>query len=331
MRALTSSTAAWALGPAWDDLLARSVSNVPFLTRDFLAAWWETLGEGEAQVLVAGAEPDRPLVIAPLALCPDGGVRPIGAAVAADYLDLIAAPADLELGWRLVVEWLAARDDWRTFEFPCLPDWSPSHEIVARLAAEAGWTVELVADAVCPAIALPSSWDDYLAGLRGKDRHELRRKISRLQRLADQERFTSVGPEDDLPTAIDDFLTLHRLSNPAKAGFWTARMERFFRRLLAAAHERGWLRLFFQEIDGARAAAVLAFRYGDRYYVYNSGHDPAYRELAAGVVCMARSLQTAIAEGVAVFDLLQGDERYKYAFGATDTRIYRCLARRPSA
>jgi CelD/BcsL family acetyltransferase involved in cellulose biosynthesis len=104
-------------------------------------------------------------------------------------------------------------------------------------------------------------------------------------------------------------------------------MERFFRRLLTAAHAAGQLRLAFQSIGDKRAACVLAFCYADRYYVYNSGYDPAFRDLAAGVVCMGRTIATAIAEGVAVFDLLQGDEPYKYDYGAVNTTVYRCLVR----
>jgi CelD/BcsL family acetyltransferase involved in cellulose biosynthesis len=85
--------------------------------------------------------------------------------------------------------------------------------------------------------------------------------------------------------------------------------------------------LAFQSVGGQRVACVLAFRYGDRYYVYNSGYDPAYRDLAVGVVCMGRTIAAAIAEGAAIFDLLQGDEPYKYDYGAVNTSVYRCLVR----
>ena len=52
-----------------------------------------------------------------------------------------------------------------------------------------------------------------------------------------------------------------------------------------------------------------------------------YRDYAAGVVGMGRAIRSAIAEGATIFDLLQGDEKYKYDFGAVDTQVYRLLAR----
>ena len=37
----------------------------------------------------------------------------------------------------------------------------------------------------CPTIALPTDWNAYLSTLRGKDRHELRRKIRRAENAAE--------------------------------------------------------------------------------------------------------------------------------------------------
>ncbi|MBA4380411.1 MAG: hypothetical protein C0393_07025, partial [Anaerolinea sp.] len=36
-----------ALAAGWNDLLAESVTNVPFLRHEYLRAWWQTLGGGE--------------------------------------------------------------------------------------------------------------------------------------------------------------------------------------------------------------------------------------------------------------------------------------------
>jgi CelD/BcsL family acetyltransferase involved in cellulose biosynthesis len=222
---------------------------------------------------------------------------------------------------------LAARRDWDVVELRAIPAASPSRAAVAALAAARGWMVEESLDDVCPVIALPATWDAYLRNLRKKDRHELRRKTGRLESAAEGERFAMIGPEDDLPRAIDDFFRLHRLSGQEKEGFWTEALHRFFKRLIVATHADGSLRLAFQSIGEQRVACVLSFRYGDRYYVYNSGYDPDFRAYAVGVVTMGRVIQAAIAEGAAVFDLLQGDEPYKYDFGAVNTEVYRLLVR----
>lgn len=331
-RELTTG-AAWDFDATWDGLLARSASNVVFLTHAFQSIWWEELGDGHLRVVVGEGGHDRPLFIAPLYASQVDGLgrtlRLVGGTEVADYLDILAAPDDMEPAWRLLFEHLRAdRDGWESLDLWALPEWSPSRAIVGRLAAEFGWTCEETVDDVCPLITLRPTWRDYLACLDKKDRHEIRRKIGRLERAAPGEQFRLLRPDDDLDAAVAHFFALHRKSGADKAGFWDDRRVDFFRRLIAAAREQGWLRLALQTVDGAPAAAVLAFRYGDRYYVYNSGYDPAYRDLAAGVVCMARTIQAAIEEGAATFDLLQGDEAYKYNFGAADTTVYRCLVRR---
>ena len=56
--------------PDWNALLAESMTNVPFLRYEYLAAWWQTLGGGEwkdaALSLVTAHEADRLIGIAPL-------------------------------------------------------------------------------------------------------------------------------------------------------------------------------------------------------------------------------------------------------------------------
>jgi CelD/BcsL family acetyltransferase involved in cellulose biosynthesis len=333
IRELTSAAEIRAAAPAWEALLARSASNRFFLTPLFQSLWWERLGVGRPRVLI-GHDDGRgtPRFIVPLYRCAVEGlgtvVRLIGGSEVSDYLDAVAAAADLDLAWRAAFDLLAAAPGtWDALELLALPEDSPSRRIVARLAAERGWSAEESIDDVCPVVALAPTWAGYLAGLRKKDRHELRRKIGRLEREAGRERFASVGPDDDIERAIGDFMLLHRQSGQEKDGFWTPALEGFFRDLIRATHQAGQLRLFFQFVDERPAATVLAFRYDDRYYVYNSGFDPALRDLSVGVVCMGRAIQAAIAEGVALFDLLQGDEAYKYDLGATNTTVYRCLVR----
>lgn len=334
-RELTSAAEAWAIGAAWDTLLTGSVSNVFFLTRMFQSIWWDELGEGQLHVVVGESAGDRPRFIAPLYISQAPGlgrtVRQIGGSHVADYLDIIAAPDELEWAWEATLDSLArAAGAWDVIDLRAVPARSETRRVVAEVAARRGWSVAESLDEVCPIIALPDSWEGYLRLLRKKDRHELRRKIGRLERAECGERFEVIGPDDDLEAAIEDFFRLHRLSGQEKDGFWTESLRRFFRRLIVAAHAEGTLRLVFQSVAGQRAAVVLSFRYGDRYYAYNSGYDPAYREYAVGVVGMGRAIQAAIADGAAIFDLLQGDESYKYDFGAVNTEVYRIQVR-PSA
>src|SRR5439155_12047902 len=137
-----------------------------------------------------------------------------------------------------------------------------------------------------PRLALPTSWEAYLQGLTKKDRHELRRK---LRRLFESGRVTyELRPADGVePGDIVDFVRLHRQSAEAKAEFMTPAMEHFFEALLRSFSPRGWTRLYFLVIDGVRVAATMLFDYGGDYLLYNSGYDPAYAGVSAGLLLKA--------------------------------------------
>jgi CelD/BcsL family acetyltransferase involved in cellulose biosynthesis len=106
-------------------------------------------------------------------------------------------------------------------------------------------------------------------------------------------------------------------------------MERFFRAMTQTLGEAGWTELSLLTIDDIPAAAMLNFRYGDRLLVYNSGYDPQYRSnLSSGIVLLSLCIQDAAKRGLRYFDFLQGNEEYKYRFGAQDTQVRRLTVRR---
>jgi CelD/BcsL family acetyltransferase involved in cellulose biosynthesis len=167
----------------------------------------------------------------------------------------------------------------------------------------------------CPVLTLPKTWDEYLARLSGKDRHELRRKIRRLERELPGATTRSHGAADGWDEAMTRFLTLHRLSKVGKARFMDEQMERFFRSATSRLAAAGWARLWFLEFEGAAVAAFLCLEYGGSVGLYNSGFDPARAVLAPGIVLLAHVIRDAIDRGFPTFDFLRGEEPYKYSFG----------------
>jgi CelD/BcsL family acetyltransferase involved in cellulose biosynthesis len=167
----------------------------------------------------------------------------------------------------------------------------------------------------CPVLALPKTWDEYLGRLSGKDRHELRRKMRRLERELPGVTVRAHGETAGWDEAMSRFLTLHRLSKVGKARFMDERMERFFRSATTRLAAAGWARLWFLEFEGAAVAAFLCLEYAGSVGLYNSGFDPARAQLAPGIVLLAHLIRDAIERGFPVFDFLRGEEPYKYGFG----------------
>jgi CelD/BcsL family acetyltransferase involved in cellulose biosynthesis len=51
--------------------------------------------------------------------------------------------------------------------------------------------------------------------------------------------------------------------------------------------------------------------------------DPAFERLSPGKLAFLHAIEAAIAEGCDTFDLLRGDEPYKYDWGARDRSLRR--------
>ncbi len=254
-------------------------------------------------------------------------VQLLGGVAVRDYGDIVAPRGREAEAWAAVLGYWDAQPEWDVLDLHALRP-----EVAAPAAAAAaalGWTVRQEIEETCPALALPATWDEYLAGLGKKDRHELRRKLRRIetQPAAIRQAVRPAGP--DLAAAFTEFLTLHRLSGEAKAAFMTPMMAGFFRNLVAAGPPG--LEIATLYVDEQPAAAYLSFCVGDRLLLYNSGYDPQYAELGAGFALLVYRIRAAISAGVRVFDFLRGDERYKYDLGAGDHFVYRVIGRRGAA
>ena len=81
------------------------------------------------------------------------------------------------------------------------------------------------------------------------------------------------------------------------------------------------LRLYVLADGDTPIAMMLTFHAGGRLLGYNSGFDPAYRQVSAGMTLTGMMIEHAADAGVVVCDFLRGNESYKYRFGAADRPI----------
>jgi CelD/BcsL family acetyltransferase involved in cellulose biosynthesis len=330
-----------ALRDEWDDLLRRSRFDTIFLTWEWQTTWWRYVGTSRGPLyLLAARQNGRILGILPLYMTEQAGKRSlqvIGCIEVADYLDLIVEAGQEDAVYEAFMAWLAGPEapQWDVLDLCNQPAASLAYTRLPVLATAAGWAAEVFQEDVCPIVSLPGEgapgdhedgWERYLAGLDKKERHEIRRKLRRVERELPDHRFQVVSGPEGLDAAVDSFIELHRLSSRAKDAFMTDEMVAFFRALAAALADQGRLKLFFLEAEGRPVASYFCFDYLNEILVYNSGYDPeAYPQFSFGWVLMARILQYAIAEGRSRVDFLQGNEDYKHRFGGVDTPVHRTL------
>ena len=162
--------------------------------------------------------------------------------------------------------------------------------------------------------------------LRGKDRHELRRKMRRATAVTVE--CTVADDAAGLDADLDTFFALHRLSHQhAKRSFMTDKKAAFFRDMAHQLWDQGWFELACLRADGVPVAALCSFTYGTTYAAYNASYHPEYGHLSAGILLFANRIRDAIGRRFTCFDFLRGDEAYKYRFGATDRPLYQLVAR----
>ena len=317
------------LADEWNDLLKECVTDVPFMRYEYLQAWWSTRGGGEwpqAEVILVTAHRDGKLAAAaPLFFTPDHAGLPalllLGSIEVSDYLDLLVREADLPEFLNALLPFL--RDNpaipaWENLDLYDLLDSSPTLAALEAAAATHGLTWALEKYKPSPYIDLPGDWDTYLAGIDKKQRHEIRRKIRRLEENSGlPNRWYFADDPAALETDSEDFLRLMAQEGD-KAEFLTPEMRVHMKNVIRTAHEGGYLKLAFLEIDGKKAAAKLCFDYNNQLLGYNSGIERELFAFSPGWVMLGYILMWANQQGREIFDFMRGDEEYKYRFGAVD-------------
>ena len=308
-----------------DCILAPRAERNVFLHPVWLRAWLAEFGGGCEPVFLT-CSGDAPLAVAPM-MRDDERLSFIGDPSICDFMDFVIDESAADAAYASLWSELCA-EEWSELDLWGLVESSPTRRIVRDLALGAGYAVGEEPEAVSPRIALPATWDEYLGSLGKKDRHELRRKMRRLEDSASRVELVVHHTQASVNAAIDGFLRLHTISRQDKADFMSGSMPLFFRRMASAMAHEGLVRLFMLSLDGKCVASVFCFDAGSCLYMYNSGYDPEYASLSVGLLSKALVVRWAIEDGKQSLDFLRGNEPYKYDLGARDRGVYRLVVRR---
>lgn len=313
------------IGEEWETVLSDSPVNSLFLTPQWQEVWWETFGDGRSMVGFYLTEAEEVTAIAPLARVGDT-LSLVGNQDTVDYNDFLVKPGH-ELALYDAV--LGCMDELQchTLTLASLTEGSPTLAHLPDLARERGFSVEVEREDVASGIALPATWEDYLALLSRKDRHELRRKFRRLEGQTDWQWYSLTGQEQ-VAERLGDFIELMRMSKRDKDRWMTPEREEFFYRITHRMSQDGRLRLFFMEMNGRPVATSMCFDYDSSRLLYNSGYNPEHSYYSVGLLLDALCLREAIEQDMDYFDFLRGDEPYKAHLGGKQHVLYQMVVKR---
>ncbi|MEP7134964.1 MAG: GNAT family N-acetyltransferase [Chloroflexota bacterium] len=321
---------------AWNTMVEQSIADTPFSRYEYLSEWWRTRGGGEwknAELVLVSAYEDQggetpPLLIgiAPLFIEEYDGRKAlllVGSIEISDYLDLIVRETDLARFIAGLIDFLAASlpDSWSSLDWYNLADNSPTLAALKADSEQRGWNYQEEIYRPTPRIALNGSFEEYLAKIDKKQRHEIKRKMRRAAESG-RVRFYVIDKDVDIEPELESFFHL-MIQDPGKAEFLHEVMRDQMSKSIRIAHDQGYLWLAFLEVDGVKAAASLNFDYKNKLWGYNSGVSREHMEFSPGWVLMGHTIQWCCENGRSEFDFMRGDEDYKYRFGGVNRFVMR--------
>ncbi len=317
----------------WNALLAKSNLNLIFLTWEWQSIWWRAYEPGQLWLLAIYDDDDVLMGIAPwfIQTTPDNErvLRTIGCVDVTDYLGLIvSAEAENDVISALSDYLFTHQDQLDRIDLCNIPEYASILTTLALSLEQNGAQVLIKEQEVCPVIALPNNFADYVQALDKKDRHELKRKMRKAEGSEESLDWFVVDDSYDLNVAIDDFLRLMGSSSADKLAFLADfRNVAFFKAIVPALYALGYVQMAFIKANDDLVAAYLNFLYQDEVLVYNSGLDvSAIEGFSPGIVLLAYLIRHAIEQGYRRFDFLRGNETYKYRMGGKDIRVMNLIA-----
>ncbi len=317
---LTRETFA-SLASRWSDSKYNPIWEPLFVIPPWLEVWWQAFAAEYELYLKAVWRNGNLTGVAPLKLR-EGTAGFIGSVDVCDYVDFVVVPGQEIEFFDVVINDLKREGISHLDLKPLRPGSTVMTQMVPLMRK---WKCDVTCDRedVSPEVELPPTWEEYLVLLATKQRHEVKRKLRRLEE-AGQVNYRFIEDRALVRDMMDTFLSLFTGSREEKAGFLTKGREFFFRELTGAMADAGLLRLGILELDNLPVAMIITFDYHDCVYLYNSGYDPEYGSLSVGLLSKVLCIKDSIERGKKRFDFLKGGEVYKYHIGGTDVPLYNC-------
>lgn len=319
-----------ALRDRWNALVDSSGSWTPFLTWEWMRAWWTHLRGSAEMHIVTVSSAGQLIAIAPLMKVRRGIATPqqlefIGAGSGADYLDVIVRTGHEAVALDALAQAVSATR--LPLHLDNLPPASMSARLWRRLA-DTGWTAIDASPDVCPFIDLSShSWDSYLSSLGSAHRANVRRRMRAMSASCDV-RFVPATSSEERERSLNALIAFHEQrwrDCGGSSAFATAAHRAFHHEVTAQALGAGWLRMYTLLLNNTIGGVMYGFAGHGRFYFYQHGTDAALAAMSPGLVLMALSIRAALGEGLREFDMLYGHEAYKQLWARDQRSLGRLM------
>ncbi len=350
IRLITAAQGLQDLWPAWEGLHARSVDSELSLHPVWLLSWWEVFGADEQRALrvLAFFDQDRlvglvPLLVRPHVYAPGlvfrrlenlGSGEQAADETCGDYLGILAErgrEADVAAAFaQALVNGSAGA--WDELLLASMDGDSPLPGLLQTAFVACGCPANLEQWSASPYIALPATWEEYLAALKSSKRAQIRKALRNFENWAGEPPVLRlVRSADDLAEGKRILIELHGERWTADGVFASARFRKFHELLMPALLRTGGLELGWISVRSAPVAAFYNFVLDNKVSFYQGGRrldTPA--DVQVGMVMHACLIRSAIEAGRREYDFLAGVAQYKTSFALATRPILKLRVARPS-
>jgi CelD/BcsL family acetyltransferase involved in cellulose biosynthesis len=302
----------------WNGLLAKAPENTPFLTHEWMTAWWRAFGSGSSMYVITAWQGDELMAVAPLAYTTQymvGATRSVLRFMANEYsnrANFIVGQAPHAALEAILDHLLTSAPPWDVLQIEPVDEDSPVTQAFLEVLADRSLAFGMEDSLRSPYLRLPATWAGVRESLSPSFRKTLDRKLRKATQLGDSLRVRFLT-DPDLSDAFDIATQSWQHARGTSIAS-TARLRQFYGELAAA---RNWLRLAILELDGKPISFEYDLVYEGVLYNLKLGYRPQFAALSPGLVLQAKVLQHTTENGVHQYDFMGSDDDYKRHWSQT--------------
>jgi CelD/BcsL family acetyltransferase involved in cellulose biosynthesis len=317
----------------WEKLLDGLPSDSPFLTYEWLSAYWKHFQKDKKLLGMVFKEENQLAGIIPLMayhetikFYPLRKISFVGRGYS-DRADLIVGKDKGRVVDALIQFFSEDFRNWDVIHLEQIPEKSDSIGMLRHCARKRGLLFECWEQTVCPYIVLNEELGRMMEKRDGSFRKELRKSARRLQDMGKVTFSRSISHEN-IEKLIHTAGFVDEKSHKYPEGktlFTNPAIREFLKDVALAFSQRKWLDFATLELNEVPIAYEYHFRYKEKNFAYSGSYDQAYASFGPGTGIMYRLIQDSIDQGIKEYDLLQGGHDYKWKWTNQGRKHYQLM------
>ena len=317
---ITTNQSFYEIKEDWNELLKSSDNNTFFLRWEWLYYWWQAYNHSDCRLfIIIVKENDKIIGIAPFYIKRKRFIYKelnfLGSnIVCSDHLDFIFDRETGDKALFLILSFLKKNSSqWDILYLTDIPSVSQNINSIESFFNNY-YKIINRRYSVCPYIDLNMPWDNVTSHFSSKLKNTIKRKTNKLIKNHDFS-FVEVGSKENFNFFFHEFIKLNKLSLAArgvKSPFYRKDFTNFHKQLIVYLLKDKGVKFYFLTQDNKVVAGIYILVANRKYYYYQSGYNPLFKKDSLGTLLMHHSIKSAYEESIIEFDMLRGDESYKY-------------------